>query len=86
MISYTHYKCEICGKESKDKIDILTCEASHYGLSIAEKAEWDDLKKMVKHAGVVVSLIKNEENDRELTNAIETLMKFEDQHGLEHGS
>lgn len=32
------YECEKCGKQSKDREEIMICEASHLGLTVVEKA------------------------------------------------
>ena len=46
----SYYVCEICGKQSEDREEIMTCEAAHYGLSIAEKQQWEKLKKKCRVA------------------------------------
>lgn len=38
MKQIIYYECEKCKKRSLDRREIMKCEASHYGLTIAEKA------------------------------------------------
>ena len=54
MKQIIYFKCEICEKLSKDREKILQCEASHYGLTVAEKQEWDNLKEECRYAGATV--------------------------------
>ena len=79
-----HFKCEICGKESKDDKEILKCEASHYGLSISEKQEWDSLKEECRMAGVKVSITNNDDTQKAFDNAIKRCIQFEKQHNINY--
>lgn len=54
----------------------MQCEASHYGLTIAEKQEWDNLKEECRYAGTTVSRTNNEEIRKKFDSAIEKGMKF----------
>lgn len=83
MKQIVYFKCETCGRESKDKKEILKCEASHYGLTIAEKQEWDNLKEECRVAGVRVSIRNNDDTRKTFDNAIEKCMLFEKQHNIE---
>lgn len=76
------YECETCGKQSKDKQEIIECECIHIGLTVAEKKTYDFLKEKVKHTGRVVSITKNEETDREFEKAIDRLLEFEKIHEI----
>lgn len=77
------YECEDCGKQSKDREEIMKCEAAHFGLTISEKQEWEQLKKKVRYKSAIVSSCKNEQTDKEFDDAIKKLMDFENEHGLE---
>ncbi len=48
MKTYQVYVCEECGKEARNKEDILQCEAEHLGLSVEEKREYDHLNNLVE--------------------------------------
>ena len=77
------FKCENCGKLSDDREEILKCEASHYGLTVAEKREWDNLKEECRYAGAIVSKTNNEEMRKKFDSAIERCMNFEREHNIE---
>lgn len=83
MKQIIYYECEKCKKRSLDRREIMKCEASHYGLTIAEKQEWDKLKEDCRFAGATVSRINNEETRKEFDNAIEKCMQFEKEHNIE---
>ena len=48
----------------------MECEASHLGLTVAEKQEWERLKENVRYRGSVVSTIKNEVTDKDSVGAV----------------
>ena len=39
MKQHIIYECEKCGKQSKSREEIMICDATHLGLTIAEKQE-----------------------------------------------
>ena len=82
MIEVTYYKCEKCGKVSEDMDEILACEASHYGLSVREKKEWDELKEACRLAGSVVAQTNNEETRKEYDEVIASCIKYELDHNI----
>lgn len=82
MKQYIIYECEDCGKQSKNREEIMKCEASHFGLTIAEMQEWKGLKEDVRHTGIIVGRTKNEQTDKAFDEAIEKLLVFEKQHGI----
>lgn len=47
MKSYTMYVCETCGKESRNRKTIQTCEAGHLGLTWLEYLDYRNLKSNV---------------------------------------
>ena len=49
MKQHIIYECEKCGKQSKNREEIMICEAAHLGLTIAEKQEWEQLKDKVRY-------------------------------------
>lgn len=77
------YECEKCGKQSRDREEIMICEATHFGLTVAEKQEWDKLKEKVRYKSAIVSSYKNEQTDKEFDDAIAELIAFEKKYGLE---
>lgn len=83
MKQYIIYECEKCGKQSEDREEIMICEATHFGLTVAEKQEWESLKEKVRYKSAIVSSCKNEQTDKEFDDAIEELMNFENEHGIE---
>lgn len=83
MKQHIIYECEHCGKKSKDREEIMECEAAHFGLRIAEKQEWEQLKEKVRYKSAIVSRCKNEQTDKEFDDAIAELMNFEKEHGIE---
>ena len=82
MKQYTVYVCETCGYESRDVEDMRKHEASHLGLTITEKQEWESLKDHVRYASSVVSRTKNEETDKAFDEAVEALIAFEKEHRI----
>ena len=83
MKQYIIYECESCGKKSKDKTEIIKCEAAHLNLSEDEYQKWEELKQNVRYASHIVSTCKNEHTDKEFDDAINELMNFEKLHGIE---
>ena len=83
MKQYIIYECEKCGKQSKDREEIMICEAVHIGLTVAEKQEWESSKEKVRHKSAIVSSCKNEQTDKEFDDTIAELMSFEKEHGIE---
>lgn len=83
MKQHIIYEYEKCGKQSKDHEKIMICEATHMGLIVAEKQEWESLKDKVRHKSAIVSSHKNEQTDKEFDDAITELMDFEKLHGIE---
>lgn len=82
MKQHIIYECKTCGKKSENKEDILECEAAHLGLTIAEKKTYDFLKERAEYAGSVVSRTKTEETDKAFDKAIEELLAFEKEFGI----
>lgn len=82
MKVYTIFECEKCGKKSSNRAEIMECEASHLGLTVAEKQEWERLKENVRYRGSVVSTTKNEVTDKDFDEAIKRVMDFEKEHGI----
>lgn len=83
MKQHIIYECEKCGKQSKVREEIIICEAAHFGLTVAEKQEWESLKEKVRHKSAIVSSCKIEQTDKEFDDAIAELMDFEKLHGIE---
>lgn len=83
MRQHIIYECEKCGKQSKDREEIMMCEAAHLGLTIAEKQEWEQLKEKVRYKSGIISSCKNEQTDKEFDDAIAELMEFEKLHDIE---
>lgn len=83
MKKIVYFKCEICGKLSEDREEILQCEASHYGLTVAEKQEWDNLKEECRYADATVNRTNNEETRKRFDSAAEKRMNFEREHNIE---
>ena len=77
------YQCEICGKLAKDKIEILECEASHYGLTVDEKIKWTNLKNELDYWSCVVKNTPNENTIKKYNEIHEEFVKFEKEHKLE---
>lgn len=82
MKVYTIFECEKCGKKSSNRAEIMGCEASHLGLTVAEKQEWERLKENVRYRGSVVSTTKNEVTVKDFDEAIKRVMDFEKEHGI----
>lgn len=81
------YKCEYCGKESEDKDEILKCESKHFGISVKEKAELDDLKNKCDYWKYVMQNsinLKSESKIKHLEEkykqAQQQLLYFEEKH------
>lgn len=82
MKTYQVYVCEKCGKESRSCEEIEVCEATHMGLSVAEKHSWDALKSAARYFGSVVSMTNNEQTRAAYDDAVEKLVSFEQLHGI----
>lgn len=82
MKQHTIYECEKCGKQSNDREEIMICEAAHFGLTVAEKQEWERLKNKVIYEKSCSFDTINEYTRKELENDISKLMNFEKLHGL----
>lgn len=83
MKQHIIYECEKCGKKSKDKNEIIKCEAAHLNLSEEEYQQWEELKQDVRYVSHIVSTCKNEQTNKEFDDAIAELLAFEKKHGLE---
>lgn len=83
MKQYIIYECESCGKKSKDKTEIIKCEAAHLNLSEEEYQKWEELKQDVRYASHIASTCKNEQTNEELGNLITELMDFEKKYKIE---
>ena len=82
MKTHLIWECDICGKQSSDKVEIAKCEAEHLGMTIEEKIVWEQLKERVKRKGYIVSVCKNEKNEKEFDDAIAELLKYEKKFGI----
>lgn len=82
MKVYAIFECEKCGKKSSNRAEIMECEASRLGLTVAEKQEWERLKENVRYRGSVVSTTKNEVTDKDSDGAVKRVMDFEKEHGI----
>ena len=82
MKTQTIYICEVCGNKSEDKDIILTCEASHLGLTVKEKKEWDRLNSKVKMWERTVCRTNNRNTRDGLDSAVSELLAFEATHGM----
>ncbi len=82
MKQYMIYECENCGKKSKDKEEIIKCEAAHLNLSDDEYRKWEELKQNVSYTSHIVSTCKSEQTNKEFDDALEELMDFEKKHGI----
>lgn len=83
MEQYTIYEYENCGEKSRDKTEIIKCEAAHLNLSEEEYQQWGEFKQNVRYASHIVSTCKNEQADKEFDDAIAELMEFEKLHEIE---
>ncbi len=82
MKSYQVYVCEECGKESRNKDDILQCEAEHLGLSVEEKREYDHLKNLVERWERTVNRTCNQDTRSALDACATKLLAFEKEHNM----
>lgn len=82
MKQYIIYECETCGKRSEDQAEIIACEAAHTGLTVAEKREWEELKRKCQDTARTVSYTNNEMTQKALDDSIEALIQFEQVHAL----
>ena len=83
MKQHIIYECEKCGKQSRDREEIMICEAAHFGLTVEEKQEWEQLKEKVRYKSSCIYDSKNEKTEKDFDDAIAELMKFEKLHGIE---
>lgn len=80
---YTVYKCDYCDFESRDFKKAEKHEAEHFGLTVEEFRHWKTLKANAQSMGTAVSGTKNEETERMFDEAVEKLLNFEKEHGIE---
>lgn len=83
MKQHIIYTCEKCGKQSKEREEIMICEAAHLGLTIAEKQQWVLLKGKSRYKSAIVCRCKNKQTEEEFDDAIAELLNFEKKHGIE---
>ena len=90
MKSYTMYVCETCGKESKDRKTIQTCEAGHLRLTWLEYLDYRNLKGNVNMFEILLkkSISTNDEQwridgyQKSVENAKKAVADFEVAHGI----
>lgn len=82
MKLHTIFECEECGRQSLSRTEIMECEASHLGLTVAEKQEWERLKEDVRYKSAIVSSCKNESTDKDFDEAIKRVLDFEKRYGI----
>lgn len=83
MKMYQTYVCEKCGKESTSPEEIEQCEAAHMGLTVGEMHAYQSLKSEAKYFGSMVYRTNNEDTRKAFNDAIEKLVDFEKEHGLD---
>ena len=90
MKSYTMYVCETCGKESRNRKTIQTCEAGHLGLTWLEYLDYRNLKGNVNMFEILLkkSIDTNDEQWRidsyakSVEDAKKAVSDFETAHGI----
>lgn len=90
MKSYNIYVCEVCGKESKDRAEIQSCEAGHFGLTWLEYLNYRDLKdNVVEFEHLLADAIEEGAEQylidscrKAVENATTAVADFEAKHGL----
>lgn len=85
MKSYMVYVCDTCGKESRSGDEISLCEATHLGLTVEQKSQYDYLKAMVNRWSGVVSRNNNGHTRDAYDAAVTRQLAFEVAHGLSSG-
>lgn len=83
MKQYIVYVCETCGYESRNAKEIMQHESTHLGLTVEEMEQYRALKSFAAYMGSVVSRTKNEATDKAFDDAIQNLLDFEQEHGIE---
>lgn len=82
MKQYTVYTCETCSYESRDYEDMRKHEADHLGLTVEEMESYRALKSFAAYMGSVVANRNNKETRSKFDEAVEKLMAFEKEHGI----
>ena len=82
MKQYMVYECENCGYTSRNRDDILRCEASHLNISVEIMLEWDDMKQKVRHLSAIRLGCCNEQTRYDFDNAVEKLIAFEKENNI----
>ena len=82
MKEYMIYECETCKKTSRDRKEIVTCEAAHIGLTYEEWQEYLKLKNNAAMAGCKMGYTKNAETEAIFDEAVNQLVAFEKKHGI----
>ena len=82
MKSYTIFECEMCGKTSRDSLEILLCECRHLNLTLEEKMEYDSIKSDIEYCVALLSYMNNDEVSRNLAESRIKLAKFERKHDI----
>lgn len=82
MKSYIVYECENCGKTSKNKEDIIRCEASHINVSLETMLMWKTLQQKVKYFSSAMLNHCNDQTRFDYDNAVEQLVAFEKENNI----
>lgn len=92
MKSYMMYVCETCGKESRNRKDIQTCEAGHLGLTWLEYLDYRNLKgnvtmfeKLLKESVDSHDCqLRIDDRTKAVENAKKAVADFETAHGIKN--
>jgi len=84
MTTETYYICDTCGKSYSKKFKCMECEASHLGITVSQLQQWRAYKKTVEDLGIVIYYCKNEENDKRYNDAIDRLLAYEKEIGIDN--
>lgn len=78
------YVCDVCGREFRSKDDVLKCEASCYGLTVAQYRQWRKLSDQAERTGYKVGCSSNPTTREAFHLACLALADFEQAHHLEN--
>lgn len=76
------YKCQVCGKESDDYLEIFDCELHHLNISKDVFYKWKVLKSECQRKGQQIYYCKNADTENDFDYAISNLVAFETRHKL----
>lgn len=85
MKHFTIHTCDFCGYQSSNYDHMRKHEAEHLGLTVEEMESYNSLKSFAAYMGSIIAEKNNNETKKKFDEAVENLVAFEKEHGIENG-